>query len=1011
MDKIFADIPNPAAAGHYLFSKNLHGKDYIFAVFQDEQEAQDAYCEIKEFKKIFFEKKSGLPVLFLSGKDEKLKSAAQIHSSRDPKIIIMSVKSLSDEIPSQDSLEENSLYFKTGQKITRTQLAEIFLRFGYERTSFVEKEGDFALRGAVADFFCPGKEYPERIFLSDKIEQIKTFDISSQQTLSFLKETKIFSRNISGDKITKLKGSKILIDFSGKDIKEDLSDFDAYVSIFPKEGFKQESKEYERNLKFNHDKFLIKKETERLSSEKFSIFFSCSNQREAQSLEDFIKSEKITSGKILYSSLERGFISQKEKFALITFKELFSRYEFSRTRNFFGKNKSFKFSDLSKGDYLVHEDFGIGRYLGIRKISDTSPKGEIRETECLEIEYAKGDKLLVPLYEFKRVQKYIGSQGKAPKLSHMDTKTWGEIKNRVKKEIESIAKELLILEAKRAASKTKPFPPCLEEKDFENAFPYEETPDQKKAIFETLSDLEKTSPMNRVIVGDVGFGKTEVAMRAAFRAALNGAQVCVLCPTTILAEQHYRNFLKRFDGFPVKIRVLSRLTKTSDAKKTLLEAASGEADILIGTHKLLQKKMKFKNLGLLIIDEEHKFGVKDKEKLKASFSGLHCLTLSATPIPRTLYQSLSSLRTMSVIESPPFGRLPVYTKTGPYDEEEIKKAVYEELNRNGQIYYVYNKVETIESKKAKLSKLLPAARIAHIHGQMPSSKIEDVMDDFLEKKYDILLASTIIESGIDIPSVNTLIIENAHALGLAQLYQLRGRIGREKQKAYCYLFYPPFLGSDALSCEAAKRLAALSEFSELGSGFRLAMRDLEIRGAGELLGPKQHGFLNSIGLDMYIKLLNGEIAKLKGKEIKETGETLVEIDLPAYIPQDYIQDEMERLNYYKKLLNSDINSIDSVLNQLKDISGEIPEPLSNLTEIIKLRKKLAEKKIRSVSQRGDILEVFYEKSASVKIEQIMYWQKEFPDIRFFKTTSGDGFSLPLKKDVLSVLNSLFFNNK
>lgn len=1024
MEKLFTDIPNYAAAAHFLFGNYLSGREFFFLICEDEQEAQLAFEDASAVKENFFPSLSADLIQFSPGSNEKIKAAAKIYSSTCSKLLILPVSALNATLPSRRAWDGGSFTIKTGMKISRSKLLEIFSSFGYERVPFVENEGEFALRGSVADFFCPGRQYPERIYISDTVESIKTFEIATQQTISFLKDTSVISK--TGEEIPLLSIGKSMgiFFFTAEPEGLDTSCFSKYFSSSAIPGITLKNSGYRANIKFNYDRILIFREIRELGSRGLNILISCRNQRELSALEEFLSQEKsLPPVKTFFSSLEKGFLCEKEKFAMLTFNELFSRYSIAASNSNTRKLKSFKFSDLSKGDFLVHEDFGIGKYLGIRKISDTVSEGEIRETECLEIEYARGDRLLVPLYEFKRVQKFIGAQGKAPKLSHMDTKTWSAVKSRVKKEIESIARELLLMEARRAAARIEPLAHAGEiEKAFENAFPYEETADQEKAIFETLSDLEKTTPMNRVIVGDVGFGKTEVAMRAAFRSAVNGSQVCVLCPTTILAEQHHRNFLKRFEGFPVKIEVISRLTRPSEARRIIASLSAGQTDIIIGTHKLLQKGIKFKKLALLIIDEEHKFGVKDKEKLKNLSRDLHCLMLSATPIPRTLYQSLSSLRTMSVIESPPFGRLPVYTKISPYDEAEIKKAVHAELAREGQIYYVYNRVETIESKKAALMKMLPSVRIAVVHGQMASSHIEKTMDEFLERKYDILLASTIIESGIDIPTVNTLIIENAHTLGLAQLYQLRGRIGREKQKAYCYLFFPSWLKSgsrisqegkekstkDALSADAVRRLSALSEFSELGSGFRLAMRDLEIRGAGELLGPRQHGFINSIGLDMYIKLLNGEISKLRGTEVREERETAVDLNLPAHIPSDYIEDEMERLNYYKKILNADEAGLDKILSELKDISGPPPQALLNLAEIVKLRKRLAAMGVRSLTQKDETLEVFFEKTAHIKTEQILAWQSKFPSIRFLRTSGGDGFQVPFNGSVLRAVKEIFF---
>ncbi|MEW6041633.1 MAG: transcription-repair coupling factor, partial [Elusimicrobiota bacterium] len=719
-----------------------------------------------------------------------------------------------------------------------------------------------------------------------------------------------------------------------------------------------------------------------------------------------------------------GFAHSPSKKAVITSSEIFKRRYHLDVKDLKIKTKRFKLSDLNIGDFIVHEDFGIGKYLGIKKARNRIGETEsFEETDCLNIEYAKGDKLLVPFYEFARVQKYISSQGKAPKLSYMDSKTWSEVKNRVREEVQTLAKEILRIEAERLVLDIAPMnEENYLEREFADSFPFEETPDQTAAIEDVLSDMSMPKTMNRLLVGDVGFGKTEVAMRSAMRCILSGKQAAMLAPTTILADQHFRTFTDRFRGFPVNISVISRFETRTTQKKILENLANGVVDIVIGTHRLLQNDVKFKSLGLLIIDEEHRFGVRDKEKLKIMAKGVHVLMLSATPIPRTLYQSLSSLKSMSVIESPPIGRLPIATVVKPFDEKTAAGAINFELSRNGQVYYVHNRVQTIKSKMQFLKKLVPDARICIVHGQMKSVEIERHMWDFLNKKYEILLASTIIESGLDIPSVNTLIVENAHELGLAQLYQLRGRIGREKQKAYCYLFYPSWLkphptsevgevGQENISENAVRRMAALQEFTELGSGFRLAMRDLEIRGAGELLGTRQHGFINSVGLEFYVKLLNNEINKLHGKKEELHEEVNIDLKIPAFISEDYINDDMERLNFYKKLLNAPVENIEKIINELEDISGPAPEPLKNLAEVLKLRKTLSKYSVRAIVQKENSIEIFFNQKSPITPEVINKWHRQYRDsIIFLPSKSGDGIRLtktetPLKT-ISEIMNSL-----
>ena len=619
-----------------------------------------------------------------------------------------------------------------------------------------------------------------------------------------------------------------------------------------------------------------------------------------------------------------------------------------------------------------------------------------------------GETLFVPLDDFTKVQKFISSEGKTPHLSHMDTKTWGELKHRVSEEVREMAGSILRLEAERALHNTKPFEYGGElEELFVDGFPYSATPDQDKAIKDVLSDMEGSVPMNRLLAGDVGFGKTEVAMRAAMRAVVNGAQVAVVAPTTILANQHYNNFVERFAGLPVRIRELSRFVPKREQKRYLKELEEGSVDIVIGTHRLLQKDVKFFNLGFMAVDEEHRFGVKAKDMIKEKAKGVHCLLMSATPIPRTLYQSLSELKSLSVIDTPPAGRQAVATFVRPFSGQDAASAVAYELARGGQVYYVHNRVQSIESRCAYLKKIMPELRIVVVHGKLDSESVSDAMRDFLNKKYDVLLATTIIESGIDIPNVNTLIVENAHELGLAQMYQLRGRIGRGKRKAFCYLYYPSWIrpekyskGTDtkpehtekAITEDAARRLKAIEEFTALGSGFRLAMRDLEIRGAGDLLGLRQHGFINSVGLEMYIQLLNGEINRIKGKVPKDDiPDPKLDIIISAFIPENYITDEMERLNYYKKILNASKKELPDILAELEDLAGPAPVPVRNLFRVADLKKRLGRLGVRSAGQVRENLEVFFRRNVVIKPETIKFWENTYRgNLSFIPSLEGDG---------------------
>jgi transcription-repair coupling factor (superfamily II helicase) len=978
---------------------------------------------------------AGLPpfevCLWGADSSEKARAMRALYSPEAGKnyIHVASPGALAEPLMAGEAYSSLRFYFRQGHSYERGVSLDLFIKAGYERTSFVEEKGQFAARGSVVDFYAPGCGKPVRLFFTDKkLESIRYFEIDTQHTSGFLENVDV-PPNIFGGTGRPLAacagpGWKAFLDGEPAE-NAGVEAGETYLFGALNEGADFGAA---ANMNFNSDLGLLAGELKRLKKAGLETKIFCINRGEAERLAESL-ADAGAGGQVSISTgyIEEGFVHPPSKTAVITFSELFRRrYRFDPA-SIKPKNKFFKWTDLKTGDFIVHEDYGVGRYLGIKKAFFRNARGEqVEDSDCLYLEYARNDKLLVPLHDFSRVQKYISSEGKVPRLSHMDTKTWTEMKGRVKKEVEALALDILKLEAERAAVKTAALPHGGHlEDEFAASFPFEETPDQARAIAEVLSDLEAELPMNRLVAGDVGFGKTEVAMRAAMRAVANGRQAAVLAPTTILADQHYRNFTKRFAGFPVNIRVISRFVPAPERKQILKDLAGGKVDIIVGTHRLIQKDVKFAGLGLMAVDEEHRFGVKDKDRIKEASKGVHCLLMSATPIPRTLYQSLSSLKSMSVIESAPVGRQAISTFVRPFTEKSAAEAITYELARGGQVYYVHNRVQTIDSRKAYLKKLMPELRIAVIHGQMRADAVEKAMWDFLSRKYDVLMATTIIESGLDIPTVNTLLVENAHEMGLAQLYQLRGRIGREKQKAYCYLFYPGWMKTGAerlkqkaellaaraagndepapISEDAVRRLSALEEFTELGSGFRLAMRDLEIRGAGELLGLRQHGFINSIGLEMYIKLLNGEIDRIKGRAgAAELPEPKIDVLVPAFIPEDYVGDDMERLNFYKKLLNAKEQELPGLLKDFEDISGPSPEPLRNLVELIRLKKALAKKLVRAVTQIGENVEIFFLQGARVPPAAISGWRKAFGDrLSFLPSRSGDGIRISAVADTLA----------
>ncbi|MEY8000852.1 transcription-repair coupling factor [Clostridium sp. Mt-5] len=658
---------------------------------------------------------------------------------------------------------------------------------------------------------------------------------------------------------------------------------------------------------------------------------------------------------ITFGSQLKGFEYPELKLSVISSKEVFGE---ARRKNIKkaakkGASKIKSFTELKPGDFVVHVNHGIGVYKGIKQLEFQEHK-----KDYLELVYESDDKLYVPVEQLDMVQKYIGSEGKTPRISKLGSSEWAKVKKKVKKSIEQIAEDLVKLYAIRSTLKGYKYSKdTVWQKQFEDEFPYEETPDQLSTIQDIKEDMQSDKVMDRLLCGDVGYGKTEVAVRAAFKAVMDGKQVAFLVPTTILAQQHYNNFIQRFSDFPVKIDMISRFRTPAQQKLTIKAAKVGNVDILIGTHRILQKDVQFKDLGLLIIDEEQRFGVSHKEKIKKIRKNVDVLTLSATPIPRTLHMSLVGVRDISVIETPPDERYPIQTYVVEYNDQLMRDAILREINRNGQIYFVYNRVEHIKEKAAYISKLVPEAKVAVAHGQMQERELENIIVDFMKGKYDVLVSTTIIETGMDIQNVNTMIIYDADKMGLSQLYQLRGRVGRTNKIAYCYLTYRK---DKVLTEVAEKRLKAIKEFTELGSGFKIALKDLEIRGAGNMMGASQHGHMAAIGYDLYCRMLEDTVKLIKGEIHKEPVETTVELKVDAYIPDNYIKNEVQKIEVYKKI--AAINSYDDMLDvkeELEDRFSDIPTSVQNLMDIAYIRSIGKELGIEEIKEsKGEIAFIF-----------------------------------------------------
>lgn len=682
------------------------------------------------------------------------------------------------------------------------------------------------------------------------------------------------------------------------------------------------------------------------------------------------------------------------KFVVISESDIFGGEKKKKKRKrIYEGEKIASFTDLNIGDYVVHESHGLGIYRGIEKI-------EVDKTEkdYIKIEYAGGGNLYILATQLEQIQKYAGAGAKKPKLNKLGGQEWNKTKSRVRGAVKEIAEDLVKLYAVRQNEQGFAFgPDTVWQKEFEEMFPFEETEDQDLAIAATKADMESTKIMDRLICGDVGYGKTEIAIRAAFKAVQDGKQVAFLVPTTILAQQHYNNFVQRMKDFPVNIDLLCRFRSSAEQKKTIEKLKKGQVDIIIGTHRLLSKDVVYKDLGLLIIDEEQRFGVAHKEKIKQLKTNIDVLTLTATPIPRTLHMSLIGIRDMSVLEEPPMDRVPIQTYVMEYNEELVREAISRELARGGQAYFVYNRVREIADVATKIAELVPEANVAYAHGQMKETELENIMYRFINGEIDVLVSTTIIETGLDISNVNTMIIHDADNMGLSQLYQLRGRVGRSNRTAYAFLMYK----RDKMLKEVAeKRLAAIKEYTELGSGFKIAMRDLEIRGAGSLLGERQHGHMEAVGYDLYCKMLNEAVKEAKGIAVEESFDTSIDIVIDAYIPMGYIPNELQKLDIYKRIADIETQEeTEEMTEELIDRFGDPPKSVENLLYIAKIKSMAHRLYFTEVAQKGESVRfTLYEKARIdvAKIPELVaaYGQK----VTFTADPKNPYFTYHLKKN-------------
>ncbi len=814
----------------------------------------------------------------------------------------------------------------------------------YSREDIVEEENEYALRGGILDFFAPLGE-PIRIELfGDKISSIRKFDTQTQRSVEEIDKTIIECVHTDVSRaFTELIDEKAVV------VADEETNLPLSTVIITSVGEIRYA--FEPAYKYFGD---LKKLKEDIANKDYTFKFFIPHDTLAEKLKAILGEIEIYP-----IGLEEGFVDTDKKIIFLTETEIFG--EIKKKKRVYRGLFIDDLMGLNDGDYVVHSDYGIGQFKGL-----TFVDFENRKIECLRIDYAGKDKVYLPIEKLNLLERYIATKDTPPKLSKLGSEMWLRTKSRIKKATERMAIDLLDLYTKRSQEKGFQFSKdTMEMRELVASFPYEETKDQMKAINDVKGDMESQKPTERLICGDVGYGKTEIALRAAFKAAIDSKQTMILCPTTLLAFQHYNTFRKRLEPFPVSVEMVSRFRKGKALKKIIKDITEGKIDIVIGTHRLLQPDIQFKNLGLLIVDEEQRFGVVQKEKIKKLKPGIDVFHLSATPIPRTLYMALTGLRNISNIYTPPVGRRDIITKVIFYDEDEIRNIIRFEIARGGQVFFVHNRIQTIETIRAKLRKLLPDLKICLLHGQMKEEITARGMIDFLQGRYNLLLSTAIVESGLDMPRVNTIIVDYAHRFGLADLHQLRGRVGRGDIQGYAYFIVPL---RRRITDDAHKRLNALVSYTSLGSGFRLALRDMEIRGVGNLLGREQSGHINSIGYHLYIKILSNAISQLKGEKILY--EPILDLKIDAYFPSTYIESSYERTALYKRLLNVESNfELHSIEREIVDRFGRYPPEVKNLFLLSETRLKARELGATEVIRRGNQF-LYYKEGIVIKTEGI-----------------------------------------
>ena len=985
--------------------------------------------------------------------------------------VIVCFDALMEGILPREEFSKRKIYLSMAEEITFETITKSLHELEYERKEQIEMPGQYAVRGGIIDIYPLTEEVPVRIeFWGDEIDSIRTFDVESQRSIENLQNIWIYpagefeaeaSERVSFLDYFKRDETILFLDEPGRleekgelteeelnlayekrkeeglltaqytllSTKEIIAKVNKYTSVgftaleMKHKSFKTKSYYNIRTKSiapYNGSFDALTKDLKRRKKEKYRVILLSGSRTRAKRLAEDLRDYGLSSyysedlnrdilpGEIMvaYGHIASGYEYTVLQFVVISETDIFGREKKRKKRKAYEGKKIQQFSELKIGDYVVHESHGLGIYQGIEKIE----RNKI-EKDYIKIAYAAGGNLYIPATGLDLIQKYANADAKKPKLNRLGGQAWTKTKSRVKKAVEEVAKDLVELYAKRLDKQGFVYEAdTVWQREFEEMFPFEETDDQIAAIEDVKRDMESTKIMDRLICGDVGYGKTEIAIRAAFKAVQENKQVAYLVPTTILAQQHYHTFVQRMKDFPIKVELLCRFRTPTQQKQTIENLQKGQADIVVGTHRLLSTDVRFKDLGLLVVDEEQRFGVQHKEIIKKWKENIDVMTLTATPIPRTLHMSLIGVRDMSVLEEAPVDRISIQTYVLERSEEMIREAIQRECARNGQVFYVYNRIQDIDSVTAKIQKLVPEAKVAYAHGRMKENQLEKIMYQFVSGEIDVLVSTTIVETGLDISNANTIIIDDSDRMGLAQLYQLRGRVGRSNKMAYAFLLYR----RDKMLKEVAeKRLAAIREYTDLGSGFKIAMRDLEIRGAGNLLGEAQHGHMEMVGYDLYCKMLNQAVNHLKNDE-EETYNTTIDLNIDAFIPSSYIPNESQKLDIYKRIASiENEEEAEDMMEELIDRFGNIPKEVHKLLQIATLKNMAHAASVIAVEEKGANLKiVMYEKSRVVPERIGPLLEKRRGELTFYPRGDNPYFTCQIKERVtLEVVKNVLIDIK